>query len=42
MAEITFKGNHIHIGGDLQTVGEKAPSFALTKHWLKKKKKMLF
>ena len=30
MAEITFKGNPIHTGGDLPTVGEKAPSFALT------------
>ena len=30
MAEITFKGNPIHTGGSLPTVGEKAPSFALT------------
>lgn len=30
MAEITFKGNPIHTGGNLPTVGEKAPSFALT------------
>ena len=30
MAEITFKGNPIHTGGSLPTVGEKAPNFALT------------
>lgn len=30
MAEITFKGNPIHTSGNLPTVGEKAPSFALT------------
>ena len=30
MAEITFKGKPIHTGGSLPTVGEKAPSFALT------------
>ena len=30
MSEITFKGNPIHTGGDLPTVGEKAPNFALT------------
>lgn len=30
MSEITFKGNPIHTGGVLPTIGEKAPSFALT------------
>lgn len=30
MAQITFKGNPIHTGGNLPTVGEKAPTFALT------------
>ncbi len=30
MAQITFKGNPIHTNGNLPTVGEKAPNFALT------------
>ena len=30
MAQITLGGNSIHTSGELPTVGEKAPSFALT------------
>ncbi len=35
MAQVTFKGNTVHVAGSLPQVGEKAPGFTLTSQELK-------